>query len=61
MLAETPHLLRLYKMRRHWMLASEEIAKNLGISPREIKNLNERLARALKRINAVLEEEMRRT
>ena len=57
MLAERPDLLRLYKMRRYWMLSPEKVAENLGISAREAKNLYEQLVRVLKRINAMLEEE----
>lgn len=60
MLAERPDLLRLYKMRRYWMLSPEKLAENFGISIREAKNLYEQLVRMLKRINAMLEEEMRR-
>lgn len=55
MLAETPQLLRLYKIRRAWNLSSKEIAASLGVTVKDVKNLYEQLARALKRINALLE------
>jgi len=60
MLAETPLLLRLYKIRRAWNLSQEQIASNLGVSVRDLKNLYEQLTRALKRINTLLEEEAKR-
>ena len=55
MLGETPQLLRLYKLRRTWSLSQEQIAANLAVSVKELKNLYEQLPRALKRINAALE------
>jgi DNA-directed RNA polymerase specialized sigma24 family protein len=61
MLAETPQLLRLYKLRRAWNLSQKQIAANLGVTVKELKNLYEQLTRALKRINAALEEEATRS
>lgn len=57
LLAKTPRLLLLYQLRRAWNLSAEQVAAKLGVTVREVKNLYEQLIRALKRINALLEEE----
>jgi RNA polymerase sigma factor (sigma-70 family) len=56
MLAETPKLLVLYKLRRYWDLPQSEIAVNLGVTEREVKNLYEQLMRTLKRFKAIVDQ-----
>jgi len=55
-LGETPKLLVLYKLRRHWDLSQSEIAANLNVAKKEVKNLYEQLMRALKRFKAIVDQ-----
>ena len=56
LLAETPKLLVLYKLRRYWDLPQHEIAANLGVTERAVKNLYEQLMRTLKRFKAIVDQ-----
>jgi RNA polymerase sigma factor (sigma-70 family) len=55
-LGETPKLLVLYKLRRYWDLPRNEIAANLNVTQKEVKNLYEQLMRALKRFKAIVDQ-----
>jgi RNA polymerase sigma factor (sigma-70 family) len=56
LLAETPKLLVLYKLRRYWDLPQSEIAANLGVTEKEVKNLYEQLMRALRKFKATVDQ-----
>lgn len=60
LLAETPKLLVLYKLRRYWDLPQSEIAANLGVTEKEVRNLYEQLMRALKRFKAIVDQGAKR-